>query len=174
MLTHAGVTAGICRGGPGPRVGGKHDCGRGPRSRRGPSAGKHAFARREFCRDGRRAVVVGKLQVGSGAKPGSHRSIVGLSCFYDPTTAQFLSRDPINPLTRSPYGYVGNNPLDGTDPSGLMCWNPTDRDCLGEIADNLYPDDAPRVVQDVGCSVSTWGNRVSLAATGVLMGCATR
>ena len=40
--------------------------------------------------------------------------------YYDPATGQFLTRDPIEPLTRSAYGYVGGNPLNGTDPSGLV------------------------------------------------------
>lgn len=40
--------------------------------------------------------------------------------YYDPITAQFLSRDPAVSLTRSPYGYVGANPLNATDPSGLI------------------------------------------------------
>jgi len=40
--------------------------------------------------------------------------------FYDPATGVFLSRDPIESLTREPYGYVGNNPLNYTDPSGLL------------------------------------------------------
>jgi RHS repeat-associated protein len=40
--------------------------------------------------------------------------------YYDASTAQFLSRDPLSAITRSPYGYVGDNPLNGTDPSGLM------------------------------------------------------
>ena len=39
--------------------------------------------------------------------------------YYDPATGQFLSRDPIEAETRSAYGYVGGNPLNGTDPSGL-------------------------------------------------------
>ncbi|MFN8038878.1 MAG: RHS repeat-associated core domain-containing protein [Acidimicrobiales bacterium] len=42
-----------------------------------------------------------------------------MSCFYDPTTGQFISRDPANALTRSAYGYTGGNPLNRTDPSGL-------------------------------------------------------
>jgi RHS repeat-associated protein len=41
--------------------------------------------------------------------------------FYDPATAQFLSRDPMVATTRSAYGYVRDNPLNATDPSGLMC-----------------------------------------------------
>jgi RHS repeat-associated protein len=39
--------------------------------------------------------------------------------YYDPATAQFLSQDPAVAVTRSAYGYIGNDPLNGTDPSGL-------------------------------------------------------
>jgi RHS repeat-associated protein len=39
--------------------------------------------------------------------------------FYDPGTGQFLSRDPLEALTREPYPYAGDNPLRFTDPSGL-------------------------------------------------------
>jgi RHS repeat-associated protein len=42
--------------------------------------------------------------------------------YYDPTTAQFINRDPIEAVTRSPYGYVNGDPLNGTDPSGLCFW----------------------------------------------------
>ncbi len=38
---------------------------------------------------------------------------------YDPVTAQFLSRDPLVWLTRAPYNYAGDNPLNYDDPSGL-------------------------------------------------------
>ena len=38
---------------------------------------------------------------------------------YDPTTAQFLTRDPAVALTMSPYGYASGNPLSFSDPSGL-------------------------------------------------------
>jgi RHS repeat-associated protein len=30
---------------------------------------------------------------------------------YDPATAQFLSVDPAVPLTRAPYNYAGDNPV---------------------------------------------------------------
>src|SRR5580658_2644511 len=30
---------------------------------------------------------------------------------YDPATAQFLSVDPAEPITRAPYNYAGDNPL---------------------------------------------------------------
>ncbi|HXC79179.1 MAG TPA: fibronectin type III domain-containing protein [Candidatus Acidoferrum sp.] len=39
--------------------------------------------------------------------------------YYDPATGQFLSRDPELNSTWEPYGYVADNPLNATDPSGL-------------------------------------------------------
>jgi RHS repeat-associated protein len=39
--------------------------------------------------------------------------------YYDPDTAQFLTRDPLAASTREAYGYVAGDPLDGVDPSGL-------------------------------------------------------
>lgn len=38
---------------------------------------------------------------------------------YDPATAQFLSVDPVEPITRAPYTYANDNPLTYGDPSGL-------------------------------------------------------
>ncbi len=38
---------------------------------------------------------------------------------YDPTTSQFTTVDPLLPLTEEPYGYVGGDPANGADPSGL-------------------------------------------------------
>lgn len=35
------------------------------------------------------------------------------------TNAQFLTRDPLEAVTQSAYGYVDGDPLDGVDPSGL-------------------------------------------------------
>lgn len=39
--------------------------------------------------------------------------------YYDPFTAQFIGRDPLAQLTRSPYGYGRQSPLDFADPWGL-------------------------------------------------------
>jgi RHS repeat-associated protein len=39
---------------------------------------------------------------------------------YDPATAQFLSNDPVGPITREPYSYGGDNPLSYGDPTGLI------------------------------------------------------
>ena len=40
--------------------------------------------------------------------------------YLDPSTGQFISRDPITRTTRQPYSYVADNPLNSTDPSGLI------------------------------------------------------
>jgi RHS repeat-associated protein len=39
--------------------------------------------------------------------------------YYDPTTGQFISRDPLEGQTGQPYEYGGDNPMNETDPSGL-------------------------------------------------------
>jgi RHS repeat-associated protein len=67
--------------------------------------------------------------------------------YYDPSTGNFLTRDPIETITREPYGYVGGDPLNATDPSGL-CWGPIctpgeyaegARDLLGICSDYVDP-----------------------------------
>lgn len=35
-------------------------------------------------------------------------------------SAQFLSRDPLAAVTRSPYSYAGDNPSNATDPRGMI------------------------------------------------------
>ena len=52
--------------------------------------------------------------------------------YYDPSTAQFLTRDPLTSMTRQPYTYVQDNPLNGTDPSGLDCGWTSPWDCPGQ------------------------------------------
>ena len=42
--------------------------------------------------------------------------------YYDPMLREFISVDPAVATTGTPYAYVGNNPANGADPSGLMCW----------------------------------------------------
>jgi RHS repeat-associated protein len=43
---------------------------------------------------------------------------------YDPATAQFLTVDPLVGETGAPYNYAGDNPLNKTDPTGLMELSP--------------------------------------------------
>ena len=54
--------------------------------------------------------------------------------WYDPTTAQFLTRDPLEAATRSAYGYVAGNPLNLTDPTGLFWGEGTFR----RVANDVY------------------------------------
>lgn len=43
--------------------------------------------------------------------------------YYDPTTGQFLSVDPIVDVTEQPYAYVNGDPVNGSDPLGLGFWS---------------------------------------------------
>jgi RHS repeat-associated protein len=55
---------------------------------------------------------------------------------YDPATAQFLSVDPISPISRAPYNYTYDNPVNYYDPTGLCSINPfSSSGCLGEGAE---------------------------------------
>ena len=65
--------------------------------------------------------------------------------YYDPATGQFLTRDPIEAQSREAYGYVGGNPLNATDPSGLFRVPGTGW-CVGHCAkdsDDPKPEDEP-------------------------------
>jgi hypothetical protein len=39
--------------------------------------------------------------------------------YYDPSTGQFLSVDPLVATTGQPFGYAGNDPVNASDPLGL-------------------------------------------------------
>jgi RHS repeat-associated protein len=41
---------------------------------------------------------------------------------YGPATAQFLSVDPLEKLTRAPYNFAQDNPLNESDPTGIWDW----------------------------------------------------
>jgi len=49
--------------------------------------------------------------------------------YYDPATAQFLTRDPLAGLTQQPYAYTADDPLNALDLTGLctnfdpLCWS---------------------------------------------------
>ncbi len=64
---------------------------------------------------------------------------------YDPSTAQFLSVDPLAMRTRAPYTYAGDNPLNVGDPRGLCNANPfsesfwTEGNCVSESPLNPIP-----------------------------------
>lgn len=52
---------------------------------------------------------------GRTATNASNRSI---NRYYDPTTGQFLSVDPLVDVTAQPYQYAGDDPVNNSDPSG--------------------------------------------------------
>ena len=39
---------------------------------------------------------------------------------YDPASGQFLTRDPVEEVTRQAYAYAGDDPVNDTDPTGLL------------------------------------------------------
>lgn len=56
---------------------------------------------------------------------------------YDPQTTQFMSEDPATGLTLEPYSYANDNPLNLSDPSGLLFGipgTPSTSEVVGSIA----------------------------------------
>jgi RHS repeat-associated protein len=52
---------------------------------------------------------------------------------YDPNTAQFVSVDPLVSVTRAPYTYTNDSPLNEVDPTGFCSINPfSSSGCLSE------------------------------------------
>jgi RHS repeat-associated protein len=55
---------------------------------------------------------------------------------YDPATAQFLSVDPLAAITRAPYNYGADSPINAIDPAGLCSIDPfSSSSCLTEGAE---------------------------------------
>ena len=102
---------------------------------------------------------------------------------YDPSTAQFLTRDPLEATTHQPYGYAGNNPTNNTDPTGLWCLlgTNTDGSCHGGTAyDNAVMRFDPAYLAvagyanewdaaEHGCSTLTIAKYAAQAVTGVAL-----
>jgi RHS repeat-associated protein len=67
---------------------------------------------------------------------------------YDPTTAQFLSSDPLKAITGEPYSYAGDNPLNASDPTGLIFGIP-----------------GTPSWEESGEAVAGWGDTITFGAT---------
>src|SRR5690606_8248902 len=68
--------------------------------------------------------------------------------------ARFLTRDPLEAMTRDPYGYAGANPINRTDPTGLCerhdgIWGAV-RDVACEIGEGDPGDAVERTVEFAG------------------------
>jgi RHS repeat-associated protein len=74
---------------------------------------------------------------------------------YDPATAQFLSVDPAVMETRAPYNYVGDNPLNHGDLTGLSCGLTEPWDCVTEPieASIHFVEQHPVLLPILGCTV---------------------
>ncbi len=85
---------------------------------------------------------------------------------YDPSTGQFTSVDPLDATTEAPYTYALDNPVNGSDPSGLCNANPfsgsfwTKGNCLSE-----HPGQAVEGAAIGVCIVATTGVCLTAAAT---------
>jgi RHS repeat-associated protein len=51
--------------------------------------------------------------------------------YYDPSTDQFISVDPLESETGQPYAYAGDDPVNKEDPSGLYIMGPDGQSCSG-------------------------------------------
>jgi RHS repeat-associated protein len=67
---------------------------------------------------------------------------------YDPATGQFLSVDPLKALTGAPYSYAGDNPVNYSDPSGL-----------------IFGISGTPSWEEVGEEIAGWGDTITFGAT---------
>lgn len=94
--------------------------------------------------------------------------------YYDPTTQQFLTRDPLEALTNTPYSYANNNPLTYTDPTGEFAFLiiPAAIAAWGVIEAALSTADIINTVHTVADPCATTGEKLAtggLAAAGVVL-----
>ena len=87
--------------------------------------------------------------------------------YYDPATAQFLTRDPLGSANQ-PYVYVGDSPVNATDPSGTFgCWPPWD----ANKCSNALTDTATAFRNsDLGRTANGWADGVTFGLSGGIEG----
>jgi RHS repeat-associated protein len=82
--------------------------------------------------------------------------------YYDPATAQFITRDPAYGLTGSTYSYASNSPTNNIDPSGLFDFGKIVRGA------GVILHGAAQVVSKVGGALST-GLSIVAVGCGIVM-----
>jgi len=66
---------------------------------------------------------------------------------YDRATAHFLTRDPLATISGEPYSYAGDNPLNNSDPTGL-----------------LFGISLPSL-EEIGEGIAGWGDTITFGGT---------
>ncbi|TFH71287.1 RHS repeat-associated core domain-containing protein [Cellulomonas sp. HD19AZ1] len=90
--------------------------------------------------------------------------------YYDPESAQFLTRDPLEATTGNPYGYTDGNPLQHVDPLGLIDWGVA----IGIGVATALVTGAVLCVASVACAAAVGiGGGLALAGGGVAAGATT-
>ena len=84
--------------------------------------------------------------------------------YYDPTTDQFLTVDPVLAKTGQPYAFAGNNPLNASDPLGLFCWGWCSFSNIATNVSNWTSDAVGWTMSGISGIVSAIGAAVSAAA----------
>ena len=80
--------------------------------------------------------------------------------YYDPSTGQFLSADPLVALTGQPYVYTGDDPVNAIDPNGLDCG-------VFSVVCGAYDATAGAVKDAAGAIYHHIGLAVELTAAGI-------
>jgi len=83
--------------------------------------------------------------------------------YYDPATAQFLTRDPLESLTKQPYAYAVDNPLTFVDPNGQQC-NGASGDGWARLGSAF--SDFGCNIWEVGTGTLTWHSNGTIDALG--------
>src|SRR5262249_46757519 len=73
--------------------------------------------------------------------------------YYDTTTAQFLTRDPLVSLTRTPYAYAANSPSANADPSGLDFWDDTGLSDAWDLVSS-HPVETIAAIGVIACAIA--------------------
>ncbi len=85
-----------------------------------------------------------------GSYTDSSKLVFDLNRYYDPSTAQFISVDPLVGATQQPYAFAGGDPINESDPSGLWFGGAGDQQCKGN-GENQSPTCNTSSVPINGC-----------------------
>jgi RHS repeat-associated protein len=90
-----------------------------------------------------------------------------LARYYDPSTGQFLSADPLIEQTLQPYAYASGNPVTNSDPSGMITAYVGSRDGKVWVVLGVSAKDAAYVIGmgangllNIICNLIGWGSSV--------------